>query len=690
MFIRLEIVALICYNYNMKNIRININKYIRIIILVALFLVATISTINTSSALANETIIFTCSATTTDYNSNVTEYDLDESNLTYKRAIEVTFGTNAPKYKIKAEKKSDYSWEDVYIGDIENVEKGVFKYSPSASGKIKITATIYNVDDIQLDEKIITVLSDNTIPSVDFDTKQFEDYHINEFNVEFTLIKKQIGEIDFSKSVYSYKDGDVTIIPPTKILDYSTKQIKISKNGVLIFDIYDKSGNYHKQSFVYDRYGTGEFVVPTITKTPNEGWAKKVLITMSWGDKNDFNPNVLKRYAVYDGSTNNGVIRNYTGPFYIETSGSIEVRAYYKYANMEEMQYEKTTVNNVDSILPSIVAIKETIGYKVTLDAEVPVVLSFRATDNIGIKRVWDCATNIEFEKGNNSYYFGALTEQVVNIGIEDFAGNYIEYQYVNRLNFNIIKTYNKKILEMNKSLYSQSLLDELKKNVSELNMLFMQTEPSMSDIDNLLKKIDKNILGEFQKKTFIENGLSGYSTNFVYNIQMDNFTAENILLGELFILNISYPEKTNAINAYNLDLVKNICGFKKSTAYTFNLRLSTSSHKSLTLIKPVPITYTFDSEHSGKKIKVYYEKNGLILEAKSSYINNILFFDMENNTDYYFVIEEPATDGNFINNGKGFVIKGKLYSYGLVIGVSIGIIIVLVVLSLILFRKQK
>lgn len=606
---------------------------------------------------------------------------------TYSRDIIINYQfQTAERYFVRVYAKENVTYTLIRTTDYQVVVDGKGEYRVEDNGDLRIDCIACNALGEEIGELSQIIKSDVVAPLMpEIDTDGTMDVsHSVAFSVGYIINPDELSGIDFSRSYYRYEDLDGNEIIGKTIIHQGYDKALVSginQNGKLIFTIYDKAGNFTVAEKSYTLHYYVNSTAPTITVTPSTEYSPNVMVTLSWPMGVTY-----KYYKVIANGYELGR-KVYTAPFSITQEGRVEVLAYY-YENGEETFVSKT-ITNVDGTAPEVSSIAESIGVKVDLTSNEPVVLSLKPRDlKSGVKRVYlkNFGTEFNFD-GFNVYSLGVVERlgTVVVIVVEDFAGNKTEYNYpLNGYDKEKILHYNDIYTDLSENDYDARGWDQVIHEYSRLSFLLSSADSSSGDILSYSKVLDSAIEGKYSVKVTIVDIIDGLNNDFTVNVPIN---ATSIKKGGALKLLVNKIDVSEAEFNEKISIGSTIAKFPHYTGFGFNLSLLDNEDKDVTFYNQINVSLTIPG--TGKLAKVYYEKDGILHQLSSSIENNVLTFQAENDGNFYLIVESDFPK----EQGKGLNIGGKFYPLNLLLitgGIILGAILLVGILTPILYKVIK
>ena len=129
------------------------------------------------------------------------------------------------------------------------------------------------------------------------------------------------------------------------------------------------------------------------------------------------------------------------------------------------------------------------------------------------------------------------------------------------------------------------------------------------------------------------------------------------------------------------------IAKFPAYQGYGFNLSLTDREGSAVTLHNQMSVSLTIPG--ANKLAKVYYEKDGVLIQLSSIIENNVLTFQTESYGNFYLIVETDMPK----ELGKGLTIGGKFYPMNLLLitgGIMLGAMVLVGVLTPIIYKVAK
>ncbi|MBR2480242.1 MAG: hypothetical protein IKB56_02935 [Clostridia bacterium] len=558
-------------------------------------------------------------------------------------------------------------------------------YTVIDDGELRVDCIALDENDEELASISVVIRSDVSAPeapSIDIDGV-LQVSHSEPFSVLYVVNSDALSGVDFTRSTYCFKDVEGNVVKEGIVTsDISKASISdINQNGTLIFTIYDKAGNFVVTERKYDQYYYVSSGAPAIVVTPSSGYSPNVMVSLSWP------LGVSSKYykLIVNGREQSRTA--YTAPFSITQEGTVEIRAYY-YEEGEQTFVSKT-ITNVDKTPPTSSSIAETIRVKVDLTSSSPIVLSLTPNDaKSGVKRVYLKNFGTEFTKNDVTSFSLDVTARLgtnVVIVAEDNAGNVTEYNYpLNGYDKEKINYYNNAFNNLNEDAYDTVAWSELLNAYSRLSNLLSHPDSSSGDISSYSKAVDRAIEGKHEVKVTVVESIDGLINDFSAEVASG---ATDVKKGGKLNLAINKIATNEGELNEKISVGGTIAKFPSYEGYGFNLVLTDRENKAVTIYNQMSVSLTIPGVN--KLAKVYYEKDGVLVQLSSSISNNVLTFQTENYGNFYLIVETDIP----VDPGKGLMIGDKFYPLNLLLitgGIILGAMLLVGILTPVIYKLIK
>jgi hypothetical protein len=682
----------------MYNTRKNI-IFFTLIILIALVCVFLAIPKNESSAKAESvsTVVVskltrsTLDSTTLTYTNNV-EYT--ENNV-YSKNIKIYFDiTNSGDVDyyvlgVKEENGEEYTLGNVDVTETESSVEVL--YSVENTGTYTITCYIYNYDYSVIASVSQLVKSDMDAPETYASVNSMTKYLIvgTTFSVNIdTSVWSDLlsGEKDL---YYSFSYDDSVLVSYTKIVATS-KSFSIVNNGVLTLTYIDNAGNYATINYDFDKFDSESPTSPTINVTPNSdmdysgGYTSSYTVEIIYGtDTEDGSGKADTQYYLLD-----GVTKQYVGTFIINTSKDYLIKASTidNVGNKSDVVSVSVDGDTFDTAEPFINSIK----FIVDLKNELPCSISFLSTDyESGIDYTYledpyvvltpqvSNAFSASFSCYGKSGLVVHSIDKVGNDSVEHIAISY----FGDSSKSEIIESYFNLYHNLDFSLYTESVIEEIDAAYDQLNVALMAESTQNSDFDTIYDEIDSLISGSSNYSYVIETVPTYLSSTIKYTVNENDF--ENYQMGDSLTL------KLNALTLDNENTYLEMASFKTSFAEAFNLSLYYNDELVSSLENGLVIEMNMPYG--------YYERQFVLINMATEEVvtittyNNKINFTMQSSGNYVMVIsgEKNLTDDS---TQKTISVFGKNMPYGTFFGIIFGTLggVILIVVGLVILKKKS
>ena len=558
-------------------------------------------------------------------------------------------------------------------------------YTVIDDGELRVDCIALDENDEELASISVVIRSDVSAPeapSIDIDGV-LQVSHSEPFSVLYVVNSDALSGVDFTRSTYCFKDVEGNVVKEGMVTsDISKASISdINQNGTLIFTIYDKAGNFVVTERKYDQYYYVSSGAPAIVVTPSSGYSPNVMVSLSWP------LGVSSKYykLIVNGREQSRTA--YTAPFSITQEGTVEIRAYY-YEEGEQTFVSKT-ITNVDKTPPTSSSIAETIRVKVDLTSSSPIVLSLTPNDaKSGVKRVYLKNFGTEFTKNDVTSFSLDVTARLgtnVVIVAEDNAGNVTEYNYpLNGYDKEKINYYNSAFNNLNEDAYDTVAWSELLNAYSRLSNLLSHPDSSSGDISSYSKAVDRAIEGKHEVKVTVVESIDGLINDFSAEVASG---ATDVKKGGKLNLAVNKIATNEGELNEKISVGGTIAKFPSYEGYGFNLVLTDRENKAVTIYNQMSVSLTIPGVN--KLAKVYYEKDGVLVQLSSSILNNVLTFQTENYGNFYLIVETDIP----VDPGKGLMIGDKFYPLNLLLitgGIILGAMLLVGILTPVIYKLIK
>ena len=558
-------------------------------------------------------------------------------------------------------------------------------YTVIDDGELRVDCIALDENDEELASISVVIRSDVSapeVPSIDIDGV-LQVSHSEPFSVLYVVNSDALSGVDFTRSTYCFKDVEGNVVKEGIVTsDISKASISdINQNGTLIFTIYDKAGNFVVTERKYDQYYYVSSGAPAIVVTPSSGYSPNVMVSLSWP------LGVSSKYykLIVNGREQSRTA--YTAPFSITQEGTVEIRAYY-YEEGEQTFVSKT-ITNVDKTPPTSSSIAETIRVKVDLTSSSPIVLSLTPNDaKSGVKRVYLKNFGTEFTKNDVTSFSLDVTARLgtnVVIVAEDNAGNVTEYNYpLNGYDKEKINYYNSAFNNLNEDAYDTVAWSELLNAYSRLSNLLSHPDSSSGDISSYSKAVDRAIEGKHEVKVTLVESIDGLINDFSAEVASG---ATDVKKGGKLNLAVNKIATNEGELNEKISVGGTIAKFPSYEGYGFNLVLTDRENKAVTIYNQMSVSLTIPGVN--KLAKVYYEKDGVLVQLSSSISNNVLTFQTENYGNFYLIVETDIP----VDPGKGLMIGDKFYPLNLLLitgGIILGAMLLVGILTPVIYKLIK
>ena len=558
-------------------------------------------------------------------------------------------------------------------------------YTVIDDGELRVDCIALDENDEELASISVVIRSDVSAPeapSIDIDGV-LQVSHSEPFSVLYVVNSDALSGVDFTRSTYCFKDVEGNVVKEGIVTsDISKASISdINQNGTLIFTIYDKAGNFVVTERKYDQYYYVSSGAPAIVVTPSSGYSPNVMVSLSWP------LGVSSKYykLIVNGREQSRTA--YTAPFSITQEGTVEIRAYY-YEEGEQTFVSKT-ITNVDKTPPTSSSIAETIRVKVDLTSSSPIVLSLTPNDaKSGVKRVYLKNFGTEFTKNDVTSFSLDVTARLgtnVVIVAEDNVGNVTEYNYpLNGYDKEKINYYNSAFNNLNEDAYDTVAWSELLNAYSRLSNLLSHPDSSSGDISSYSKAVDRAIEGKHEVKVTVVESIDGLINDFSAEVASG---ATDVKKGGKLNLAINKIATNEGELNEKISVGGTIAKFPSYEGYGFNLVLTDRENKAVTIYNQMSVSLTIPGVN--KLAKVYYEKDGVLVQLSSSISNNVLTFQTENYGNFYLIVETDIP----VDPGKGLMIGDKFYPLNLLLitgGIILGAMLLVGILTPVIYKLIK
>ena len=558
-------------------------------------------------------------------------------------------------------------------------------YTVIDDGELRVDCIALDENDEELASISVVIRSDVSAPeapSIDIDGV-LQVSHSEPFSVLYVVNSDALSGVDFTRSTYCFKDVEGNVVKEGIVTsDISKASISdINQNGTLIFTIYDKAGNFVVTERKYDQYYYVSSGAPAIVVTPSSGYSPNVMVSLSWP------LGVSSKYykLIVNGREQSRTA--YTAPFSITQEGTVEIRAYY-YEEGEQTFVSKT-ITNVDKTPPTSSSIAETIRVKVDLTSSSPIVLSLTPNDaKSGVKRVYLKNFGTEFTKNDVTSFSLDVTARLgtnVVIVAEDNAGNVTEYNYpLNGYDKEKINYYNSAFNNLNEDAYDTVAWSELLNAYSRLSNLLSHPDSSSGDISSYSKAVDRAIEGKHEVKVTVVESIDGLINDFSAEVASG---ATDVKKGGKLNLAVNKIATNEGELNEKISVGGTIAKFPSYEGYGFNLVLTDRENKAVTIYNQMSVSLTIPGVN--KLAKVYYEKDGVLVQLSSSISNNVLTFQTENYGNFYLIVETDIP----VDPGKGLMIGDKFYPLNLLLitgGIILGAMLLVGILTPVIYKLIK
>ena len=605
----------------------------------------------------------------------------------YSRNVTINYAfLTASSYNVKVYKKVGATFDEIRVSTIQNVVDGKGAYAVIDDGELRIDCFAFDVDGDTVGTLSLQVKSDVTAPAsptIDADGA-FNTSHSESFNVAYLINYDELSGVDFTRSTYNFKDEDGNVIIEETLVKegYDKSLVRgIGQNGVLTFTVYDNAGNFVVASKNYNLHYYVDSTAPTIAVTPSVGYSPNVMVTLSWPQ------GVTHKYYKIILNGIEQARAPYTVPFSITQEGAIEIRAYY-YKDGEET-YVSKFIDNVDKTPPNANTIKESIGVKVDLTSTSPVTLSLRVLDGkSGIKRVYLKNFGTEFSNVESNIYSLDVTSRLglsVIIVVEDNAGNKTEYNYpLNGYAKETINYYANAFSNLEEEAYDEVAWRNLLDEYNKLSNLLSSASSTAGDISAYSKSVDSAISGKHEVKVTVVDAIDGLINDFKAELAVNGSNVKkggkiNVAVNKIDVSEAEFNEK--------ISVGATIAKFPAYQGYGFNLSLTDREGSAVTLHNQMSVSLTIPG--ANKLAKVYYEKDGILIQLSSIIENNVLTFQTESYGNFYLIVETDMPK----ELGKGLTIGGKFYPMNLLLitgGIMLGAMVLVGILTPIIYKVVK
>ncbi len=558
-------------------------------------------------------------------------------------------------------------------------------YTVIDDGELRVDCIALDENGEELASISVVIRSDVSAPeapSIDIDGV-LQVSHSEPFSVLYVVNSDALSGVDFTRSTYCFKDVEGNVVKEGIVTsDISKASISdINQNGTLIFTIYDKAGNFVVTERKYDQYYYVSSGAPAIVVTPSSGYSPNVMVSLSWP------LGVSSKYykLIVNGREQSRTA--YTAPFSITQEGTVEIRAYY-YEEGEQTFVSKT-ITNVDKTPPTSSSIAETIRVKVDLTSSSPIVLSLTPNDaKSGVKRVYLKNFGTEFTKNDVTSFSLDVTARLgtnVVIVAEDNAGNVTEYNYpLNGYDKEKINYYNSAFNNLNEDAYDTVAWSELLNAYSRLSNLLSHPDSSSGDISSYSKAVDRAIEGKHEVKVTVVESIDGLINDFSAEVASG---ATDVKKGGKLNLAVKKIATNEGELNEKISVGGTIAKFPSYEGYGFNLALTDRENKAVTIYNQMSVSLTIPGVN--KLAKVYYEKDGVLVQLSSSISNNVLTFQTENYGNFYLIVETDIP----VDPGKGLMIGDKFYPLNLLLitgGIILGAMLLVGILTPVIYKLIK
>ncbi len=400
-----------------------------------------------------------------------------------------------------------------------------------------------------------------------------------------------------------------------------------------------------------------------LIEVDTEEWAAKVTVSISY-------PEALsqKRYKIIRNGVE-GEFINYVTPFDIVNEGENTIRAYYS-----DTQYVSRIISNVDKTPPTV----PTITIDVNLNSTRNIVVLVQSSDTkSGINAVRVLPYDYPLVKIEGGYEID-LTQKTMGenfaIEVSDAVGNkrvsstmyYSVYNFVDE-----IREYSNIYNELGDGTqYTVARWAEIVSKFSALEMAFKAPIIDSSEVNALKLQIDELCLGEFEYSILIVETLIGMDSNITYALTPENLSAP---LGSKIVLEISNSLFTTEERTTYEQMLKTLSGYSKIRVFAINLELKEKGGESVTLDGTMNIEFLLPYGYN--EIKFYDLEDGIFTEVQLAVSSGGRSARVESDGDFFIVAQ--AEDAQ---EQAGYIIGGKLYSYGLFYGTIGGILGLLII----------
>ena len=354
-----------------------------------------------------------------------------------------------------------------------------------------------------------------------------------------------------------------------------------------------------------------------------------------------------------------------------------------------EQTFVSKTITNVDKTPPTSSSIAETIRVKVDLTSSSPIVLSLTPNDaKSGVKRVYLKNFGTEFTKNDVTSFSLDVTARLgtnVVIVAEDNAGNVTEYNYpLNGYDKEKINYYNSAFNNLNEDAYDTVAWSELLNAYSRLSNLLSHPDSSSGDISSYSKAVDRAIEGKHEVKVTVVESIDGLINDFSAEVASG---ATDVKKGGKLNLAVNKIATNEGELNEKISVGGTIAKFPSYEGYGFNLALTDRENKAVTIYNQMSVSLTIPGVN--KLAKVYYEKDGVLVQLSSSISNNVLTFQTENYGNFYLIVETDIP----VDPGKGLMIGDKFYPLNLLLitgGIILGAMLLVGILTPVIYKLIK